>query len=47
MGWAVTGACPGPMFVNLGQGYLAFLLIIIGATIGTYAYGIFKDKLPH
>jgi uncharacterized membrane protein YedE/YeeE len=47
MGWAVTGACPGPMFVNLGQGYLAFLLIIIGATIGTYAYGVFKDKLPH
>ncbi len=47
MGWAVTGACPGPMFVNLGQGYLAFLLIIVGATIGTYAYGIFKDKLPH
>lgn len=47
MGWAVTGACPGPMFVNLGQGYLAFLLIIVGATIGTYAYGVFKDKLPH
>ncbi|MEY5068822.1 MAG: hypothetical protein RLZ47_684 [Bacteroidota bacterium] len=47
MGWAVTGACPGPMFVNLGQGYLAFLLIIVGATIGTYSYGIFKDKLPH
>ncbi len=47
MGWAVTGACPGPMFVNLGQGYLAFLLIIVGATIGTYEYGVFKDKLPH
>ncbi len=47
MGWALTGACPGPMFVNLGQGYLAFLLIIVGATIGTYAYGVFKDKLPH
>ncbi len=47
MGWAVTGACPGPMFVNLGQGYLAFLLIIVGATIGTYTYGVFKDKLPH
>lgn len=47
MGWALTGACPGPMFVNLGQGYLAFLLIILGATIGTYAYGVFKDKLPH
>ncbi len=47
MGWALTGACPGPMFVNLGQGYWAFLLIIFGALIGTYVYGILKDKLPH
>ncbi|MFM6976589.1 MAG: DUF6691 family protein [Sphingobacteriaceae bacterium] len=47
LGWALTGACPGPMFVNLGQGYWVFILIIIGAIFGTYVYGLIKDKLPH
>lgn len=47
LGWALTGACPGPMFVNLGYGYPAILLVIVGALLGTYIYGIVKDKLPH
>lgn len=47
LGWALTGACPGPMFVNLGQGYAVFLLVILGALSGTYVYGLIKDKLPH
>ncbi|TKC06049.1 DUF6691 family protein [Pedobacter frigoris] len=47
LGWALTGACPGPMFVNVGYGYLAMLIVIIGALAGTYIYGIIKDKLPH
>ena len=47
LGWALTGACPGPLFVNVGHGYWAFLLAIVGALIGTYSYGIIKDKLPH
>lgn len=47
LGWALTGACPGPMFVNLGYGYPAILLVIIGALLGTYSYGVIKDKLPH
>ena len=47
LGWALMGACPGPMFVMLGQGYLIFILVIASATLGTFAYGMLKDKLPH
>lgn len=47
LGWALTGACPGPMFVNVGYGYLAMLIVILGALIGTYFYGLLQKKLPH
>lgn len=47
LGWAFTGACPGPLFVNLGHSYWAFLVAIISAILGTYTYGLIKDKLPH
>lgn len=47
LGWALTGVCPGPMFVNLGYGYLAMAIVIVGALGGTYLYGVIKDKLPH
>jgi len=47
LGWALTGSCPGPMFVNVGYGYLGMLIVIFGALIGTYVYGLIKDKLPH
>jgi len=47
MGWALTGACPGPMFVNFGYGYLVFLVVIAAAVLGTYAYGYLLRKLPH
>lgn len=47
LGWALIGACPGPMFVLVGAGVWSMLIAIIGALIGTYLYGIFKDKLPH
>ena len=47
MGWALAGSCPGPMFVNLGYGYLTMLIVIIGALSGTFVYGIIKHKLPH
>lgn len=46
-GWALTGACPGPMFVLVGQGYWVMLLVIFGSILGTYTYGLIKDKLPH
>jgi uncharacterized membrane protein YedE/YeeE len=47
LGWALTGACPGPMFVNVGYGYLGMLVVIVGALAGTYLYGLIKNKLPH
>jgi uncharacterized membrane protein YedE/YeeE len=47
LGWALTGACPGPMFVNIGYGYLTMLIVVVGALAGTYLYGIVKDQLPH
>ena len=47
LGWALTGACPGPIFVLLGQGYGVMLVVIAGSLIGTYTYGVLKSKLPH
>lgn len=47
LGWALTGSCPGPMFVNLGNGYPAMAVVILGALLGTYSYGVVKNKLPH
>jgi uncharacterized membrane protein YedE/YeeE len=47
LGWALTGACPGPMFVNIGYGYLAMLIVVAGALAGTFLYGLLRNKLPH
>lgn len=47
LGWAMVGACPGPIFILLGAGFLSVGLILIGAVFGTFLYGVFKDKLPH
>ena len=47
IGWAITGACPGPMWVLLGNGFWVILIYLVGATIGTWAYGAVADKLPH
>jgi len=46
MGWALTGACPGPVFVLLGQGYMVMVVVIAGALAGTLAYGLLRDYLP-
>ncbi len=46
-GWALTGACPGPMFVNFGYGYLVFIVVIAAAALGTYTYGYILKRLPH
>jgi uncharacterized membrane protein YedE/YeeE len=46
-GWVLTGACPGPIFVLLGQGYLVMIVVIIGSLAGTYVYGLCRDRLPH
>jgi hypothetical protein len=47
LGWALIGACPGPMYVLLGTGVYAMLIVIAAAILGTFIYGILKDKLPH
>lgn len=46
LGWALTGACPGPLFVLVGCGYGVMLAIIAAALLGTLTYGYFKDRLP-
>lgn len=47
LGWAVTGACPGPLFAQLGTGVLAISVVIISSIAGTWVYGKFRDQLPH
>jgi uncharacterized membrane protein YedE/YeeE len=47
LGWALTGACPGPMYTLVGAGYPVFLVTIASAIAGTWAYGALKDRLPH
>lgn len=47
LGWALAGTCPGPMFVLAGAGYFPILVVILGALLGTWFYGLLKDKLPH
>lgn len=47
LGWALMGACPGPMYILLGTGVYSMLIVIAAATLGTFIYGILKDKLPH
>jgi len=46
-GWALIGACPGPMYVLLGTGVWSMIIVISAAILGTFIYGILKDKLPH
>lgn len=46
-GWAITGACPGPLFAQIGTGATAILITLLSAIAGTWVYGYFRDKLPH
>ena len=47
LGWALTGACPGPLYTLLGQGNLIILAIIFSALLGAFTYGALRSKLPH
>ena len=47
MGWAMAGVCPGPMFILMGSGYTVFVVFLASAMLGTFAYGYFREKLPH
>src|SRR6478609_5106946 len=47
LGWALVGSCPGPIFILIGAGFMPVLLVLAGALLGTFLYGLIKDKLPH
>jgi len=47
LGWALAGACPGPMFVLIGHGITSIFIVLLGATIGAFVYGLLSEKLPN
>lgn len=47
LGWAMTGACPGPLFTQIGTGAAVVIVTLLSAILGTWVYGFFKEKLPH
>lgn len=47
VGWALTGACPGSLYVLVGNGAYMVLVVILFALMGTWLYGLLRDKLPH
>ncbi|CAL66245.1 membrane protein containing YeeE/YedE domain [Christiangramia forsetii KT0803] len=47
LGWALAGACPGPMYVLAGSGYISILIVIAAALLGTFMYGLLRNRLPH
>ena len=46
-GWAITGACPGPLFAQIGSGFLAVGVTLLSAIAGTWTYGLLRSRLPH
>lgn len=46
-GWAITGACPGPLFAQIGSGATVIIITLLSAIAGTWVYGLLRDKLPH
>lgn len=47
LGWALTGACPGPLFAQIGTGAFVVSVVVLSAIAGTWTYGYFREKLPH
>lgn len=47
LGWGLAGACPGPMFTLIGAGFPSILIVIAGALLGTFCYGLVRKHLPH
>lgn len=47
LGWGLVGTCPGPIFILIGAGFWGVGVILLGALLGTYFYGVLKNKLPH
>lgn len=47
LGWAMTGACPGPIYTLIGSGLSVFIMVLLSALMGTFVYGVFRNRLPH
>ena len=47
LGWALAGACPGPMYIFFGAGFWSLGLVILGALAGTFVYGLLQKRLSH
>jgi uncharacterized membrane protein YedE/YeeE len=47
LGWALAGACPGPIYTLIGAGYVSVIVVFLAAILGTFVYGLLRDKLPH
>lgn len=47
LGWGLVGTCPGPIFILIGSGFMGIGIVLLGALLGTWVYGLLKDKLPH
>ena len=47
LGWAITGACPGPLFAQIGSGFLVTSVTLLSAIVGTWVYGLLREKLQH
>ena len=47
IGWGLTGACPGPIYVQIGSGYFISIVLLLSALAGTWVYAFFREKLPH
>ncbi|HYG37863.1 MAG TPA: DUF6691 family protein [Cytophagales bacterium] len=46
-GWALTGACPGPLFAQIGSGFAVVIITLLSAIGGTWVYGYLRERLPH
>lgn len=47
LGWALAGACPGPIYTLIGAGYIPVIVVFLAAIFGTFVYGLLRNKLPH
>jgi len=47
LGWGITGACPGPIFAQIGSGFFVVIITLFSALAGTWIYGLLRDRLPH
>ncbi len=47
LGWALAGACPGPIFALIGNGIYAIIIVLFGALLGAFVHGVISEKLPH